>query len=111
MDIGAAHCRPRPRCGGCPLAARCGWRALGAAAPRPRPRRSAPFATSDRRWRGAVVRVLAARPAGLDQAALAGAVDAAAAGRPPGWFPALLERMQADGLVARDEHGRLRLPD
>src|SRR5207237_2181092 len=80
MDVGSAHCRPRPRCGGCPIEVRCGWRALGAAAPRPKPRASVPFASSDRRWRGAVVRTLAATPGGLDEPALAAAVDAAAAG-------------------------------
>jgi A/G-specific adenine glycosylase len=112
MDIGAAHCRGRPRCDGCPLArAACAWHALGAAAPPARTRRQAPFASSDRRWRGAVVRVLAASPGGLDQAALASAVDAGArAGQPDGWFDALLERLAADGLVEAGADGRLRLP-
>jgi A/G-specific adenine glycosylase len=110
MDLGAAHCRPRPRCDGCPLAARCRWLALGPAAPPPRPRAQAPFAGSDRRWRGAAVRALAAEPDGLDAEALATAVGADAAGRPPGWYPALLERLQAEGLLARGPDGRLHLP-
>jgi len=110
MDVGALHCRPRPRCHGCPLSASCRWRALGAAAPPARPRAQAPFATSDRRWRGAVVRVLAGTPGGLDPGALAEAVDAAAAGRPPGWFEGLLARLQAEGLLARAPDGRLHLP-
>jgi len=110
MDIGSAHCRPRPRCEGCPVAARCRWLALGAAAPPPRPRPAGPFSTSDRRWRGAVVRVLAAEPEGLDEPALAAAVDAAAAGRPPGWFATLLSRLETEGLIARDQLGRLHLP-
>ena len=110
MDLGATHCRPRPRCQGCPLAARCRWKALGPAAPPPRARPTGPFATSDRRWRGAVVRALAAAPAGLDQAALAAEVEADAAGRPPGWFAGLLARLEADGLVASERDGRLRLP-
>ena len=110
MDLGATHCRPKPRCDGCPLAARCRWKALGPAAPPPRPRPTAPFATSERRWRGAVVRALAAAPAGLDQAALAVEVDAGAAGRPPGWFAGLLARLKAEGLVARLGDGRLCLP-
>ena len=110
MDLGAAHCRPRPRCEGCPIAVRCRWRALGPAAPPARPRAQAPFAGSDRRWRGAVVRALAAEPAGLDPAALATAVGADAAGRRPGWFPGLLERLQAEGMIARDPDGHLRLP-
>lgn len=110
MDVGSAHCRPRPRCEGCPIAARCRWLALGAAAPAPRPRPAAPFPRSDRRWRGAVVRVLAAGPEGLDEPALAAAVDAAAAERPPGWFAALLSRLETEGLIARDPDGRLHLP-
>jgi A/G-specific adenine glycosylase len=110
MDIGALHCRPRPRCQGCPLALSCRWRALGPAAPPPRPRAQAPFATSDRRWRGAVVRALAGAPDGMDRAALADAVQAAAAGRPAGWFDSLLHRLEAEGMVATGADGRLRLP-
>jgi A/G-specific adenine glycosylase len=110
MDVGALHCRPRPRCAGCPLEASCRWRALGPDAPPPRPRAQAPFATSDRRWRGAVVRALAGAPDGLDRAALADTVQAAAAGRPAGWFDTLLHRLEAEGMVAAGPDGRLRLP-
>jgi A/G-specific adenine glycosylase len=110
MDVGALHCRPRPRCQGCPLAPSCRWRALGPDAPPPRPRAQAPFAPSDRRWRGAVVRALAGAPDGLDRAALADAVQAAAADRPAGWFEALLQRLEAEGMVATGADGRLRLP-
>jgi A/G-specific adenine glycosylase len=110
MDVGALHCRPRPRCDGCPLAPSCRWRALGPAAPPSRPRAQAPFATSDRRWRGAVVRALAGAPDGLDPAALADAVQAAAADRPAGWFDGLLHRLEAEGMVATGADGRLRLP-
>ena len=110
MDVGALHCRPRPRCGGCPLELTCRWRALGPAAPPPRPRAQAPFATSDRRWRGAVVRALAAAPDGLERAALADQVQAAAADRPAGWFDTLLARLESEGMVATGADGRLRLP-
>jgi A/G-specific adenine glycosylase len=110
MDLGAAHCRPRPRCDGCPVALRCRWRALGPQAPPPTPRQAAPFASSDRRWRGAVVRALAGEHDGLDEAGLAVAVDAASADRPPGWFSALLARLQAEGLVSC-VGGRYRLPE
>jgi A/G-specific adenine glycosylase len=110
MDVGALHCRPRPRCQGCPLEPTCRWRALGAAAPPPRPRAQAPFATSDRRWRGAVVRALAGAPDGLDRTALADTVQAAAAERPAGWFDTLLERLESEGMVATGPDGRLRLP-
>jgi A/G-specific adenine glycosylase len=110
MDVGALHCRPRPRCQGCPLEPTCRWRGLGAAAPPPRPRAQAPFATSDRRWRGAVVRALAGAPDGLDRTTLADTVQAAAAERPAGWFDTLLERLESEGMVATGPDGRLRLP-
>jgi A/G-specific adenine glycosylase len=110
MDVGALHCRPRPRCQGCPLEPRCRWRALGPAAPAPRPRVQAPFATSDRRWRGAVVRALAGVGDGLDPGELAEEVDAAGAGRPDGWFDGLLMRLEGEGLIARGGDGRLHLP-
>ena len=110
MDIGALHCRPRPRCDGCPLELTCRWRALGPAAPPPRPKAQAPFATSDRRWRGAVVRALAGAPDGLDRADLADAVQAAAAERPDGWFDTLLARLETEGMVTTGADGRLRLP-
>jgi A/G-specific adenine glycosylase len=110
MDVGALHCRPKPRCGGCPLELTCRWRALGPAAPPPRPKGQAPFATSDRRWRGAVVRALAGAPDGLDRAALAEAVQAGAADRPAGWFDGLLARLESEGMVAAHPDGRLRLP-
>jgi A/G-specific adenine glycosylase len=110
MDVGALHCRPRPRCDGCPLELTCRWRALGPAVPPPRKRAQAPFASSDRRWRGAVVRALAAAPDGLERTALADQVEAAAAGRPAGWFDTLLARLESEGMVATGPDGRLRLP-
>jgi A/G-specific adenine glycosylase len=110
MDLGALHCRPRPRCSGCPLEPSCRWRALGPEAPPARPRVQAPFAASDRRWRGAVVRALAGAADGMDRAALAEAVQAAAADRPPGWFDDLLARLESEGMVATGADGRLRLP-
>jgi A/G-specific adenine glycosylase len=110
MDVGALHCRPQPRCQGCPLAPGCRWRALGPAAPRHRPRSQSPFATSDRRWRGAVIRALASAPEGLEAAVLAEEVDAGAAERPAGWFEGLLMRLEEDGMVVRGDDGRVRLP-
>jgi A/G-specific adenine glycosylase len=111
MDVGALHCRPRPRCQGCPLELRCRWRALGPAAPAARARRQEPFRTSDRRWRGAVVRALAGAADGLDAGSLAEVVDAEAAGRPDGWFQGLLGRLEGEGLIVRSSgDGRFRLP-
>ena len=55
MDIGATICvARRPRCDACPLRGACSY--TGDAEP-PR-RRASPFATSDRRVRGTIVRVL-----------------------------------------------------
>jgi A/G-specific adenine glycosylase len=110
MDVGALHCRPRPRCDGCPLEARCRWRALGPAAPAARVRRQEPFRTSERRWRGAVVRALVGAPGGLGSDELATVVEADAAGRPEGWFEGLLLRLEGEGLIARGADGRLHLP-
>jgi A/G-specific adenine glycosylase len=62
MDLGREVCRPRPRCGECPLAATCRFRAIGAI-PSPSRRRQGPFLGSSRQVRGAVVRVLRERPA------------------------------------------------
>jgi A/G-specific adenine glycosylase len=78
MDVGAIFCRSRePRCGECPLRPVCRYsgakrssRTVGrqgrtttyrGAAERER-RRQAPFATSDRRIRGAIVRALTTSP-------------------------------------------------
>jgi A/G-specific adenine glycosylase len=110
MDVGALHCRPRPRCDGCPLEARCRWRALGPAAPAARVRRQEPFRMSERRWRGAVVRALADAADGMEPGALAAAVEADAAGRGDGWFEGLLLRLEGEGLIARSPDGRVRLP-
>jgi A/G-specific adenine glycosylase len=110
MDVGALHCRPRPRCDGCPLEARCRWRALGPAAPAARVRRQEPFRMSERRWRGAVVRALADAADGMEPGALAAAVEADAAGRGDGWFEGLLLRLEGEGLIARSPDGRVHLP-
>jgi A/G-specific adenine glycosylase len=69
MDLGREVCRPRPRCGECPLARTC--RSVGrdpaprsARAKDPGPvsgRRQAPFEGSSRQVRGAVVRTLRGR--------------------------------------------------
>jgi A/G-specific adenine glycosylase len=63
MDVGREHCRPRPRCDGCPLAASCRFRRSGgrAEAPAPRRRPAARFEGSSRQLRGAIVRDLRRR--------------------------------------------------
>ena len=71
MDLGATVCVARaPRCGECPLAGVCvayGRGPVAAAAPR----RQAAFRTSDRRVRGAILRVLRGRPEGATVRSLA----------------------------------------
>jgi A/G-specific adenine glycosylase len=62
MDLGREVCRPTPRCGACPLAAGCRFRARGAV-PRPPARAPGRFEGSSRQLRGAIVRLLAERPA------------------------------------------------
>jgi hypothetical protein len=57
-----------------------------------------------------VVRALAGAPEGMDRAALARTVQAAAAERPAGWFDDLLARLESEGMVATGADGRLRLP-
>jgi len=65
-----------------------------------------------------VARVLARSLAGTDPAhltpaarqRLADQVEAAAAGRPAGWFDTLLARLESEGMVATGADGRLRLP-
>jgi A/G-specific adenine glycosylase len=59
MDVGAIFCRSlKPRCVDCPLRPVCRYR--GGA--EPRRRRQSPFAASDRRIRGAIVRALTISP-------------------------------------------------
>ncbi|HVC41286.1 MAG TPA: A/G-specific adenine glycosylase [Candidatus Saccharimonadales bacterium] len=62
FDAGALHCRARPNCQGCPLAATCASRDRLAAAP-PEPRRRSPrYRGSTRELRGAVLRAMLADP-------------------------------------------------
>ena len=105
MELGALVCTARaPRCGDCPIAGACAWRAAGYP---PFEGRRAPrqpsFAGSDRQARGTVLRALRAVDLPLAEAELA-----------PLWHDAVqLERalssLAADGLVVRAD-GAVRLP-
>lgn len=64
MDVGREHCRPMPRCDGCPLAASCRFRRSGRE-PEPARRTQARFEGSTRQLRGAVIRRLREGPASL----------------------------------------------
>jgi len=64
MDLGAVLCRPRdPRCGECPLRARCAWHAVGGPDPAVGSSgvsgRQARFEGSDRQARGRLMKALA----------------------------------------------------
>ncbi len=71
FDLGARCCTARsPRCGSCPLVARCRWAGTGLAAPDPsaagrRRHRQGAFAGSDRQGRGQLVAALRLAPVGL----------------------------------------------
>lgn len=59
MELGAVVCTARaPRCGACPLADRCAWRAAGYPDTGDERRRQARYEGSDRQARGAVLRTL-----------------------------------------------------
>lgn len=62
MDLGREVCKPVPRCGVCPLAGGCRFRAAGRA-PGRAPRRQTRFEGSFRQTRGRVVRALRRREA------------------------------------------------
>jgi A/G-specific adenine glycosylase len=108
MDLGAQRCTGRaPRCGDCPVAASCAWRAAGgddpAASSAVRSRPQAPFAGSDRFHRGRLVDALRAGP--VEQARLRHAARLDDDARLEGIVAGLV----GDGL-AEWADGALRLP-
>jgi A/G-specific adenine glycosylase len=99
MDIGATICvARRPRCEGCPLRSVCAYTGADDVVRR----RQSPFATSDRRVRGAIVRALSDRPHGVTVRTLRRVVIDTR-------VPRLLRALAADGLVEVSDHG-VRLP-
>ncbi len=90
MELGALVCTARaPRCGDCPVRARCAWRAAGSppyAGPVPRPQR---FAGTDRQVRGLLLDVLR----GADSPVPAATLDAV-------WSDGVQRARALDGLVA-----------
>jgi len=97
MDLGAAVCRPAPRCTQCPVATRCAWHRAGHPPPDPAlgsfgvSTRQAPYDGSDRQRRGAVLTALTTGPSPVTD------------------FPApIVDSLLADRLVVRDgDHVRL----
>ena len=91
MDVGREHCRPVPRCEGCPLTRSCRLRRSGTPASEPR-RRQPAFEGSSRQLRGAVVRELCEGPASIRSLSRA-------TGSTPGRLGEAVRALVADGLV------------
>lgn len=92
MDLGATVCVARsPRCEACPIRVAC---VAQGADPAPARRRQRAFATSDRRVRGAIMRLLRARGHGIGPAELHRAIADRRA-------PRLVAALAAEGLVER----------
>jgi len=105
MELGATVCSARaPKCGSCPIAHACAWRAAGYPDTGDTRRRQARYEGSDRQARGAVLRAL------RDAAAHEVAHDAVAPDWPdPHQRDRAIDSLIADGLVEARE-GMLRLP-
>jgi A/G-specific adenine glycosylase len=102
MDLGRVHCRPAPRCGGCPLESRCRFRAAGRTG-RPSGRRQSPFEGSARQIRGAVVEVLRTRRSASAEAL------AERTGHRSSAIATATGSLVADGILERTGSGRFRL--
>lgn len=106
MEVGALHCRPAPRCEGCPFAGTCAWAIAGWAKPDPAEgsagvsRAQSRFQGSDREARGRLLAaVLAAPVVATELTTATGLVgDADRARR-------VADALAADGLVARRRDG------
>jgi A/G-specific adenine glycosylase len=112
MDIGASFCRPRrPDCDACPLHGDCRYALTGITerAADPRPRRAAeapaPYETTSRWLRGRIVERLRGLSDGewTEIAGPLGPHDAPV-------VAAALADLEREGLLERDERGRVRLP-
>jgi A/G-specific adenine glycosylase len=99
MDIGATICVARqPRCDACPLRGTCSYTGAG----EPPRRRQSPFATSDRRVRGTIIRALRDSPTGVTVLTLRRRVGDAR-------VPRLIRALADEGLVEVSGRG-VRLP-
>jgi A/G-specific adenine glycosylase len=99
FDAGALHCRARPLCHGCPLAAGCASRHRLAAAPPAPQRRSPRYRGSTRELRGAVLRAMLADPPPATMLELQARAGGAAAGRSSNDIAAVLDALLHEGLV------------
>jgi A/G-specific adenine glycosylase len=103
MDLGRERCRPRPRCGACPLEPRCRFVADGRE-PSLAPRRQPAFEGSFRQVRGAVVRTLIDR----DRASLK--YVSRETGEPLERVGEAVSALAADGLVVAGPAARAGRP-
>lgn len=104
MELGALVCTARnPRCGGCPLAGRCAWRASGQRLPAGPSRPRQGYAGTDRQVRGELLSVLrkATGPVPRTRLDLAWPDDVQR--------HRALASLVADGLVHAAPHGRYAL--
>ena len=94
MELGAVVCTARaPRCGACPVADRCRWRAAGYPDHEGPPRRGQAWAGTDRQVRGRLMAVLREADGPVTRAALDAAWD------DPVQRDRCLETLVFDGLV------------
>jgi A/G-specific adenine glycosylase len=99
FDVGALHCRARPLCDSCPIAARCASRARLAIGPPPASLGSVRYKGSTRELRGAVLRTMLASPAPRSIDELQARAGAPAAGRDRGDIATVLEALVRERLV------------
>jgi A/G-specific adenine glycosylase len=100
FDAGALHCRSKPMCHGCPLAARCASRDRLATTP-PEPHRRTPrYRGSTRELRGAVLRAMLADPPPTTIAELQRQAGPAAAGHAATDIAVVLDTLVHEGLVS-----------
>ncbi len=95
MELGALVCTPRPRCGACPIAARCAWLAAGRPADPAPPRRPQSWHGTDRQARGRILAALREQDRLEEGPLLAVARVSADAAQPARALASLV----ADGLV------------
>lgn len=104
MELGALVCTAaRPTCSACPIRAQCRWLASGRPAYDGPPRRTQPWAGTDRQCRGRLLQIVREAPGPVSERQLAGAWE------PEGQGHRCLASLVADGLVV-EEDGRYRLP-
>lgn len=103
MDLGRDHCRPRPRCEGCPLRRVCRFAATGRP-PHRADRTQSPFEGSSRQARGKVVALLRGR----GSATISQVIELT--GLPADRAASAVGALAADGVLEYTRAGRVRLP-